>query len=263
MSYIYAIIQPIILEAYLDSIIHNLNKNVRQSLVIGDIHGRFDLIYNAFELIKMLKESVPTNVIFLGDYIDKGDNSKLVIEKLMKEFDNSPFSESHAVLMGNHEQMCVYAHDFGVFDAWCENGGDKTLQSYNNERISNEHIDFMHKMPIIAEDRNAYYVHAGINPNYAINSEKQYPTCLWVREEFYNSVNTKEYYKPIIYGHTPRAKPKIHRDRLGIISAIGIDTGAEFTDNLTLLQITDDGERTNFTTWHIGKNQTVPSSLFW
>ena len=235
-----------------------------QSLIIGDIHGRYDLLYEAFELIKSLCDNIPTNVIFLGDYIDRGPNSKLVIEKLMREFDNMPFGQNHVSLMGNHEQMAIYAHDFGAFDPWLVNGGDATLQSYNSETIDESALEFLRKMSIIAEDRNGIYVHAGINPNYNAKDDRQYPSCLWVREEFYRNVANMNYPKPIIYGHTPRARPEIHRDEYGIVVAVGIDTGAEFSNNLTLLQITEEeGGRQCFTTWAIEPKQTTPSSLFW
>lgn len=246
----------------LENIIHNLCDNCRQTLVVGDVHGRYDLLTQAFELINILRDEVPTNVVFLGDYIDRGENSKLVIEKLRREFGN-PICKNHAVLMGNHEQMCLYAHDFGVFKEWISSGGDATLNSYNRENLPSEDIEFIRQMPIIAEDRNAYYVHAGINSDYPINSQRQYPTCLWLRHEFFKNVEFMELHKPIIYGHTPREKPMIHRDRYGIVVAIGIDTGAEFSDNLTLLQITDDGDKCHFTTWSIGVKSYVPSSLFW
>ena len=247
----------------MEDIIHKLDGYCSQSLIIGDIHGRFDLLVQAFDLITNLSDGVKTNVVFLGDYIDKGENSKLVLEKLRREFSDIPFGNNHAALMGNHEQMCIYAHDFGVFKEWLPNGGYETLQSYNSERVSETDLAFLKQMPIIAEDKNAIYVHAGINSDYAKNSHKQYPFCLWLREEFYKNVPFMEYPKPIIYGHTPRAKPKIHRDRFGIVVAVGIDTGAEFTGNLTLLQITDDGDKQHFTTWSIGVNHATPSSLFW
>lgn len=247
----------------MEDIIQNLDNTCSQSLVIGDIHGRYDLLVQAFDLIKILGEGVKTNVVFLGDYIDRGANSKMVIEKLRREFGGTPNGNNHAALMGNHEQMCIYAHDFGVFKEWLPNGGYETLESYNAERVFDDDLIFMKQMPIIAEDKNAIYVHAGINTDYKINSNKQYPSCLWLREEFYKNVPFMELPKPIIYGHTPRAKPKIHRDRFGIVVAVGIDTGAEFTDNLTLLQITDDGNKQHFTTWSVGVNHATPTSLFW
>lgn len=246
------------------SIIHKLDDKCNQSLVIGDIHGRFDLLYEAFELIKSLKDGIPTNVIFLGDYIDKGPNSKLVLEKLMREFDNTPIGNNHVSLMGNHEQMAIYAHCFGTFEPWLKNGGNATLQSYSNHEIDGNVLKFMKEMPIIAEDKNAIYVHSGINPKYNANDERQYPSCLWIGDEFYENIATMNYPKPIIYGHKPRSRPEIHRDEYGIVVAVGIDTGAEFSDNLTLLQITDEGDgRQCFTTWSIGPKQTKPSSLFW
>ena len=246
------------------NIIYSLDGDCAQSLIIGDIHGRYDLLYEAFELIKSLGDNIPTNVIFLGDYIDKGANSKLVLEKLMREFKMKPTGKNHAALMGNHEQMAIYAHDFGTFEPWLDNGGDATLQSFNSEAIDDNALQFMREMPIIAEDSNGIYVHAGINPKYNAKDDKQYPSCLWLRDEFYRNVATMNYPKPIIYGHTPRVRPEIHRDEYGIVVAVGIDTGAEFSNTLTMLQITDEGDgRQCFTTWAIEPKQTKPSSLFW
>ncbi|MBN8649001.1 MAG: serine/threonine protein phosphatase [Caulobacterales bacterium] len=246
----------------LENIIHSLDNNSKQTLVIGDVHGRYDLLKQGFDLINILSEGVNTNIVLLGDYIDRGENSKLVIEKLRREF-GVPLGKNHAALMGNHEQMCLYAHDFGFFNEWVNSGGDATLNSYNSDKMPDGDIEFIRQMPIIAEDRNGYYVHAGINSDYPINSHRQYPTCLWLRHEFFKNVEFMELHKPIIYGHTPREKPMIHRDRFGIVVAIGIDTGAEFSDNLTLLQITEDEEKTHYTTWSIGKNHATPTSLFW
>lgn len=231
--------------------------------MVGDVHGRYDLLVQAFELINILKIGINTNVIFLGDYIDRGPNAKLVMEKFRREFGGVPMGNNHATMMGNHEQMCIYAHDFGETRSWLVNGGAETLESYNADKVSDVDLEFMRKMPIIAEDNNGFYVHAGVNPDYNIKSAKQYPSCLWLRDEFYRYVEHMEYPKPIIYGHTPREKPMIHRDRFGIVVAVGIDTGAEFSDVLTLLQITDDGEKTHYTTWSINATQAVPSVLFW
>lgn len=212
-----------------------------------------------------LSEKLPTNLIFLGDYIDRGGNSKLVIEKLRSYFTDNPSQNNKVALMGNHEQMCIYAHNFSLFEEWIENGGDKTLESYNADHLPQPDLIFMSGMPIVAEDKNAIYVHAGINPYHSYDSDKQYPQCLWIREEFFQNAAKLNYPKPIIYGHTPRAKPEIHRDEFEVIVAVGIDTGAEFSDQLTLLQIISEDEAgldQFMTSWTITPKDTYPSAYF-
>lgn len=249
----------------MSNILTKLDFTCPQSLVIGDIHGRYDLLCKALELVETLSEKLPTNLILLGDYIDRGGNSKLVMEKLWQLFNNNPNQSNKVALMGNHEQMCIYAHNFSLFEEWIENGGDSTLESYNADTLPAHDIKFMSSMPIVAEDKNAIYVHAGINPNHFYDSDKQYPQCLWIRDEFFQNVAKLNYPKPIIYGHTTRTKPEIHRDEFEVIVAVGIDTGAEFSDHLTLLQIISEDEAgldQFMTSWTLTPRDTYPSAYF-
>jgi len=162
--------------------------------VIGDLHGRYDLLDKAIERIhdhvddnspmsKHGNEPYDYTIITLGDYIDRGPDSNKIIERLMKE--QKDFIEDRFIcLQGNHEAMAVESivHDLDP-DWWFGNGGDKTLYSYGhlpvtyNARgrrdayyslVPSDHVKWMASLPLYYEAEKQVYVHAGI-PQWGMN----------------------------------------------------------------------------------------------
>lgn len=188
--------------------------------VIGDIHGCLDSL-------KKLIETLPLNhndrLIFLGDYIDRGPDSKGVIDfliNLSKEYEC-------IFIRGNHEQMLLDSLDRGIISQiWSLNGGISTLRSYGGPlKIPDDHIDFFlsTRYCYIIEDK--FFVHAGIKPNVPLK-EQNLEDFLWIRDEFIFSENPLPGFR-IFFGHTPFEEPLILRDK------VGIDTGCVYGGKLS------------------------------
>lgn len=220
-----------------------------RTVVIGDIHGCYDELV---ELISTLEEEGEykkgvDKLVFLGDYIDRGDNSRLVIEfiqNLQKNNDNV------IALMGNHEDMLL-----GYLDDndpnWTLNGYVSTMNSYEGfEKQFKRDVQWIRTLPLYHEDEYFIFVHAGIDP-YKPMKKQNRNTLLWVREPFI--YNARPYKKQVIFGHTPTAhlseewKPvRTYADN------IDIDTGCVYGGALTAM-ILDDGEVNGFYQVHYGE----------
>lgn len=209
-----------------------------KTIVISDIHGCYEELK---DLLFFLEEEGEYNkdtdkLIFLGDYVDRGKDSRLVVKFVRELQENNP---NVIALMGNHEDMMI--DHYRGFDSWWRfNGGDKTIKSYagfNNQLRSD--IKWMENLPLYYEDENFIYVHAGVDVNKPLEQQDR-QTLLWIREPFIWA--EKKYHKQVIFGHTPTvtlnggSKP-IYT----ITNNVGIDTGCVFGGALTAL-IIDDGE---------------------
>lgn len=201
-----------------------------RKFVIGDIHGNYK------ELNELLSKINPDfnndELIFLGDYIDRGPDSYHVIQLLITL--QKRYGKNHIILLrGNHEQMAINNINCGCIDY--DNGYDATYRDFtrNNDSIEN-YLELFNSLPLYYEDDNFIYVHGGIRPGISLKKQKDID-LLWIREEFYES--TTNFNKIVIFGHTPtfyinnKWDPYIKSDR------IGIDTGLVFGGHLTSLEI--------------------------
>ncbi|QTD56604.1 metallophosphoesterase family protein [Parasphingorhabdus cellanae] len=220
----------------------------RRVYAIGDIHGRNDLLQQLIEKIiadDAERGDSKSEIIFLGDLVDRGPDSSGVIEtaiQLKEELNDVRF------LMGNHEEVYLKAAtgDEKATRFFNRIGGKETILSYDismrdymeldnadlaerlPDLIPEHHIDFVKTFEnqIIVGDYA--FVHAGIRPGVALDEQK--PKDLrWIREEFL-SVN-EPHEKVIVYGHT------INDDVVEKGNRIGIDTGAYYTEKLTALAL--------------------------
>lgn len=198
-------------------------------LAIGDIHGMLD------SLLPLLDKVLPmapddARLVFLGDYIDRGPDSKEVVETLIQLKKQRPDT---VFLMGNHEQMFLQAHGGKSLMFFLANGGDATLASYGlaPEEIADmppDHLAFFNDLLLYFETENHVFVHAGLRPGVAL-AEQDPRDLLWIREEFMFS--SKRFPKTVVFGHTPVVRPFVNPDR------IGIDTGAVYGNLLTCLML--------------------------
>src|ERR1051326_4040388 len=98
--------------------------------VIGDIHGRADLLDRMVEMIRHDLESAPAAealTVTVGDYIDRGPDSRAVIERLA----HNPFATDFVALKGNHEALLQsFLDDPSIAGYWRRLGGLETLHSY-------------------------------------------------------------------------------------------------------------------------------------
>lgn len=213
-----------------------------RTIAIGDVHGCYNELK---ELIATLeaegeyKKGID-KLVFLGDYIDRGSDSRLVIEfirNLQKENDNV------IALMGNHEDMLLdYLYDND--ESWLWNGYINTMESYNGfDKQFKKDVQWIRTLPLYHEDEHCIFVHAGIDAYKPMDKQDRF-TLLWVREPFIYGM--KEYHKRVIFGHTPTANlGEDWKPVCTYANNIDIDTGCVYGGALTAL-IIDDGEINGF-----------------
>ena len=218
----------------------------RRVYAVGDVHGRADLLARLIEdirsdLSKGSFEGRPI-LIFLGDYVDRGFQSREVIDVLLSEV-LSPFETYF--LKGNHEAaMLQFLTDPSIGPRWAEFGGAETLVSYGvrpprtrtsledwgraSEELQAvlppEHLHFLSNLDLSVRIGDYVFVHAGVRPGVPLDQQSEYD-MLWIRDEFLT--DRKPLGAVIVHGHTPTSAP--HRDS----RRVGIDTGAYLSGKLT------------------------------
>ena len=224
---------------------------------IGDIHGCIDQLR---ALRRKIEEDAARAgegrarsrrrvLVYLGDYIDRGPDSRGVIDLLLRE----PLPGFESVhLLGNHEQFMLRFLE-GVAEPmqdpmfWAMmNGGDATWRSYGIDPLAareapdtvdwlrrelsalvpGEHKAFLSGLKLSHEEGDYLFVHAGVRPGVPL--EEQSPEDLiWIREPFLNS--PADHGKIVVHGHSASHEPELMANR------IGIDTGACYGGPLTAL----------------------------
>jgi serine/threonine protein phosphatase 1 len=144
---------------------------------VADLHGRFDLLGMAFEAITSHAADREYKIVTLGDYVDRGPESRLVIQHLMEA---QARGRPLICLKGNHEDI-MHTTLTAPLDPkwWARNGGEATLKSYNNGVPSN-HLHWIKNLPAMRVDRHRIFVHAGIDPTKALDDQAE-EFMLWHR----------------------------------------------------------------------------------
>jgi serine/threonine protein phosphatase 1 len=194
---------------------------VTRHYAIGDVHGRFDLLAQALTAIGDL-QAQDARLVLLGDYVDRGPQSREVVETLVA------LCDGHRVvcLRGNHEEMMARALDGDPSGAlnWLSNGGGATLASYAGE-VPPEHLDWMRGLPVSYESEHQFFVHAGVRPGVPL--DRQAPEeMVWIRGRFLFS--DQDFGKHVVHGHTPAETPELRPNRTNL------DTGAFHSGTLTI-----------------------------
>jgi serine/threonine protein phosphatase 1 len=216
---------------------------------IGDIHGRADLLKDVLARIdadSSRYRDLRCITVFLGDYIDRGPDSRGVLEELMAR----SRTRETVCLMGNHEAILLrFLGEPETWQDWAQIGGAQTLLSYGlrpSLRLTEDqaddlarnfahafppdHRDFLYSLPYTFESGNVLFVHAGLKPG--IPLAKQDPDDLiWIRDEFLTYRGS--FGKIVVHGHTPVEEPEVLHNR------INLDTGAYATGRLSCLVLQD------------------------
>lgn len=216
---------------------------------IGDIHGRLDKLE---ELLAALPLRPDDRLVFLGDYVDRGPDSRGVIERLLRVAAERP----SVFLMGNHESMFLDflgwkgSQYFGA-DVFIANGGAETLLSYDyfdqpeprprHFRLPPEHEAFFRSLRMHHHEGDFLFVHAGLGRS-LVRSDHLDQALRGVRsEELLWDRSTMDLPHrlgvTIVYGHTPRADFGV---RWNQPYSIGIDTGAVYGGPLTAIRLPDE-----------------------
>ncbi|RTL49752.1 MAG: serine/threonine protein phosphatase [Bradyrhizobiaceae bacterium] len=153
--------------------------------VIPDLHGRADLLDEAFARIATHSAGKGGALVSLGDYVNKGPDSRGVVERLLA---GPPDGFTFVALKGNHDALMVDAlHDPTQIGVWMEKGGNTTLASYggNVAAIPSSHADWLDARPLMFDDPHRIYVHAGVDPwlPLAAQSEKTLLTKRYAKTE--------------------------------------------------------------------------------
>jgi serine/threonine protein phosphatase 1 len=221
---------------------------------IGDIHGRNDLLQSLLGQIDAddkARGSADTQIIFLGDLIDRGPDSAGVIDTTMTL---SASGRKVRFLLGNHEEVFLTTcrtKDTKTLKFFLKIGGDATLQSYPITRTEYMALDYNELAERLAtlvpeahlaflesfEDQiiigDYAFVHAGIRPGIPLSEQKR-KDMRWIKDAFTDHRGDLE--KVIVYGHT------IYDDIDERGSRIGIDTGAYISGKLSAIGL-EGGDR--------------------
>ena len=209
---------------------------------IGDIHGRDDLLAVLLDKIGMDAGEAPYQLVFLGDYVDRGPNSAQVLDRLIRLKSERPET---TFLMGNHEQaMLDFLADPVESEAWLDWGGMAALESYGmtepqmidplalrdefSALLPESHLHFLLGLDLIHTCGDYIFVHAGLREGVALEDQLE-RDMLWIRQDFYMADPAAWRGRCIVHGHTPTQKPKDYGWR------VNIDTGAVWTGKLTAL----------------------------
>jgi serine/threonine protein phosphatase 1 len=226
---------------------------------VGDIHGRADLL-------AMLLDDLETRgrnderanggpvVVFLGDYVDRGPDSKGVIDLLLS---GRPYGFERRFLRGNHEQMMQAFMDNPLaLRSWVVQGGAETLMSYGvtpptptsmaeqewldaaaalRAALPQAHLDFLNGLERYAEFGDYAFVHAGVDAARPLESQTD-DDLYWARDRFIAS--RRAFSHRVVHGHTPVDRPFIDDRR------VAVDTGAYASGTLTAARL--EAERVSF-----------------
>jgi serine/threonine protein phosphatase 1 len=190
-------------------------------LAVGDIHGCLDPLR---KLLRKVQPKRQDTIVFLGDYVDRGPDSRGVIDFLLKFAHLFPRT---VFLKGNHEAMFLDYLQGGPKFPFLQNGGISTLASYT-QTVPPEHLAFLRQLRLYHETEDHIFVHAGLRPGLPL-AEQREEDLLWIREEFLRC--DYDWGKTVVFGHTPWAEPLLKEKR------IGVDTGAVYGRKLSCCDV--------------------------
>jgi len=213
---------------------------------IGDIHGRSDLLDRLMGHIRRDAAgfSGTATLIFIGDYVDRGHDSKGVIDILLET--RTEFAVRF--LRGNHDQaMLNFLFDPGTYAGWRNIGGADTLLSYGVKppdsdkpaalrgardglarAVPGAHMSVLNALEMSVEVGDYYFVHAGVRPGVPLDGQSAMDQ-MWIRDEFLNS--DADFGKVVVHGHSPIRHPVRKPNR------VSIDTGAYSSGKLTAVAL--------------------------
>jgi len=220
---------------------------------VGDIHGCSTLLDQLHARIAAdaAPSSAEKRIIYLGDYVDRGPDSKGSIERLLHAV---PAGLTPVYLKGNHDGALLdFVEDSESYRAWRNYGAPATLLSYGirpplydsleafeaarvalSRAIPLEHLQFLRNLDLTFVLGDYVFVHAGLRPGISIERQQE-QDLLWIRDEFLSSGATFE--KFVVHGHSPVPNAMRLRNR------IPVDTGAYATGILTCAVLEGDACR--------------------
>jgi len=233
---------------------HPPSTGGRLVYAIGDVHGYPGVLRSLVdEIARDVSRTRPAErplLIFIGDYVDRGPDSRAVIEAVIALQADPRFEV--VALKGNHEDALLRVLDDRAFGpSWCANWGQATLRSYGVEPPASEvdaedarqalarafpsaHRRFLEDLPVSLTVGDYLFVHAGVRPGVPL-AEQAERDLIWIRYDFLES--DEAFGKVVVHGHTPAEAPELRANR------IGIDTGVYMTGVLTAVRLRGEEQR--------------------
>ncbi|NTF17833.1 serine/threonine protein phosphatase [Agrobacterium rubi] len=219
-------------------------------VVIGDVHGRADLLMalvEYFELSAELDSDERFAFVFLGDLIDRGPESAGAIKTALEAVERHPGS---VIILGNHEEwmrdVASGPDPWHAWDCWYYEGGAKTLASLGISAAMDvrdiaqglnmdETVQRLLAVSVDAAcDSRRIYAHAGIRPHVPLDEQRSFD-LRWIRRDFIES--RADHGRTVVHGHTITESefPELHPNR------VALDTGAFLSGRLTAAWFKPDG----------------------
>lgn len=219
----------------------------RTLYVVGDVHGRADLLAKMLDRLADVREP-QSDLVFVGDIVDRGDDSATTLATI-KTLTEDPANAAFC-LMGNHEKMLLDFLDEPTVKGarWLQFGGLQTLMSFGlrqvTERANHEILQaardvfaetlpqetqtWLRELPLLFNSGNVSVVHAAADPVVPVDQQTA-RVLLWGQDGFVETIRTDDQW--IVHGHTITEEPYARSGR------INVDTGAYATSQLTCVRI--------------------------
>ncbi len=226
-----------------EPLIRAISRRPKRLFAVGDIHGCYTELQVLVQyLTSELKLGADDQLIFIGDYVDRGKQSKQVIDLLVDLKRSWPET---VFLKGNHEGMLLGFLGLGGVggDVYLANGGGDTLVSYGLDpmqdasgvevraRLPESHLHFLQGLEMGVSLAEFVFVHAGVRPGVPLDSQAE-EDCMWIRSDFVESRH--DFGKTIVFGHTPFEDVVLH-----LPFKIGIDTGLVYGNKLSMVELVE------------------------
>ena len=218
---------------------------------IGDVHGRLDLLDDMLEQIEAeiaVRGEAQNQLVVLGDIIDRGPDSRRVIERLQNYLLDGT---SPVLICGNHEEMLLrlLSGEQGLLNNWLSFGGAEFVQSYGIDTrkitsmtedaaiavvrgaIPRSHREYLEASIDTVKIGDFLFVHAGIRPNVDLSIQSQMD-LRWIRQPFLD--DNSDHGMVVVHGHSISADVDQRRNR------IGLDTGAYRSGRLSAIGLEGD-----------------------
>lgn len=209
---------------------------------IGDIHGQLSQLEQALDLVE--RDGGPeAQVVFVGDYVDRGSDSRRVIDRLLTGLAEG---RNWTCLKGNHDRFFERflaepepLHDPHLLVGyhWFHDaiGGRETLSSYGvkipervrqsdlaeqvRSMVPESHKAFLRSLRLSHRVGDLFFAHAGVRPGVALDDQAE-NDLVWIRQEFLDDYS--DHGALVVHGHTPVQHPELYNNRLAV------DTGAGY-----------------------------------
>lgn len=197
-------------------------------IAIGDIHGRIQKLEG---LLQQIQPTADDQLVFLGDYIDRGPDSYLVVETVIDLKERFPQT---VTLRGNHEDFVISMflgnQNPEERNIWLNmNGGNLCLGSYRDAgHFMAVHKDFYLSLGHSWETDEFFFCHAGIQPGVPLDEQRPID-LVDMREPFLSS--KLDHGKVVVHGHSSQREVELLSNR------INIDTGAGKHGPLTAIEL--------------------------